>query len=221
MTKIKEESLLDFIQRIQAERKKRSKIVWKTFLFSIISGCIIIGAVQLNTIQNVFNNVLLVSSFIFCLMFQAIIVRQMFKITDRKRIIAMKAEKNKLKEDLTNYRNMPNILDEHPELASAPFWAGLHRYAELALEKDTEISLTQQKINWLRNHPWQLISWGQKTTVIVILSNIILIGAIWIFIPFLWLCIVLSVIIVIIELIALVIGVIVQWGYFINSDNYI
>jgi hypothetical protein len=53
------------------------------------------------------------------------------------------------------------------------------------------------------------LHWEQKRAIYAILLNIIILGAVWVFIPWLWVCIVLSIIIPVIGFVIFVL-----WGMF-------
>jgi hypothetical protein len=88
-------------------------------------------------------------------------------------------------------------------------YADLESLRRLLLDQVDELILLEQKIKWLTNWPWELITEEQKYAIYALLLNIIVIGAVWVFIPWLWVCIVLSIIIPVIGFLIFVL-----WGMF-------
>ena len=207
MEQRQKQTLSDFQQEVLADRKIGLKKIWqKIAVLAVIFFAFSIFLWGRHP-ENILMNSVWTTIYFFIIMFSIWSMNNGYRKHDLWQIQSLENQKKAAEKEATRYHNRPKLLAEHPEIASAQWWVGLPRYAELASEKDAEVLLIQQKIDCLKVWPWELIARGWKIAITAMLLNIIVIGSVWVFIPWFWLCIVLSIIILIVDFIIFAI-----WG---------
>jgi hypothetical protein len=227
MEQTQKQTLSDFQEEVLEKRSKRKKRIWKDFYSLVILYVMIAIVLGMLPNQHVFMSAFIGTVFFAIILFSIWLAQRMYKNLDRQQIMSLekrhqslKDEKKKTSENVLMGESfgmsflikIPNAIEikADPDLRKQfNAYADLESLRKLLFDQVDELILLEQKINWLKNWPWELITWEQKRAIYAILLNIIILGAVWVFIPWLWVCIVLSIIIPVIGFVIFVL-----WGMF-------
>lgn len=216
--KTKTQTFEDFQKEVLSERKKRPMKLLKNIAFVAICLILITSGFWMKLPQEIFGNVLIA---IMCLVIIASFVwfetRKWIR-TDSLLITSMKeAQKCLLSRNLQtssfiiigeNFQNafietgFPDALKlagDKELLKQFNAFANLAKLREAYIAERTKLSLLDQKINWLKAYPWEIVSKTKKMTIYAVIVNIMVLGAIWLFIPWISARITLTAIIIVID----------------------